>query len=389
MEFKITKEEFANVLGVAAGSVATKSSIEILKGIFLRASDGKIEAVGYDCVKYVRAVATASVSEAGSFVVDTKLSALIARLPEGTEVECTESDGILTVCCANGTYKMSVMSAKDYPELPEVEKDFSFTVSARQLIDVLRTIEHAAQQYFPGMARPMLAAIKLEYDSNSKTFRGVALDGYRASVAEVVVDSEADVDFSAIVPADTMRKLIKIINKNADVIISCSGPRSGNHHVSFETQDVYVVSGVIDGEYLDYDKIFRIDPSIVVEVDKKSFIESCERVTLIACSKSGTPTSISLSFSKTGIKIVGRTAFGGAEEFLDNVEYICALADTDKEFVIGFNKQYLLDAVKVINDDTFRMKLEAPLKQAVIEPNESQDDLKQKHLVLPVRLPNQ
>lgn len=124
-------------------------------------------------------------------------------------------------------------------------------------------------------------------------------------------------------------------------------------------------------------------------MDKKGFIESCERVTLIACSKSGTPTSISLSFSKTGIKIVGRTALGGAEEFLDNIEYICAPADTDKEFVIGFNKQYLLDAVKVINDDTFRMKLEAPLKQAVIEPNESQDDLNQKHLVLPVRLAKQ
>lgn len=388
MKFRITKEEFANVLSVAAGSVATKSSIDVLKGIFLKASNGKIEAIGYDCVKYVRAIATASVSEAGSFVVDTKLSALISRLPEGTEVECTESNGILTVCCANGNYKMSVMSAEDYPELPEVEKDFSFTVSARQLIEVLRTIEHAAQQYVPGMARPMLAAIKLEYDSKSNTFRGVALDGYRASVAEVVVDSESDVDFSAIVPSDTMRKLTRIIDKNSNVIISCSGPRSGNQHVSFETENVYVVSGVIDGEFLDYKKIFQIDPSIVVKVDKKTFIESCERVTLVASNKIG-PTSISLTFSKTGIKIAGRTAFGDAEEVVDNIEYVCAPADTSKEFVIGFNVQYLLDAVKVIDDDFVVMSLEGPLKQVVIKPKESQDDLKQEHLVLPVRLPKQ
>lgn len=344
----------------------------------MSASNGQVEAVGYNLTKYVKTNAVAAVSEEGSVVVDVKFCALVARLPSGIQLDCTVVDNVLTLRCSSGVYKFATLDASDYPELPVAENELSFEVAPAELNKVWKTIQHVPQMSVESTARPMFAGVNLEYDKNAQTFRCVASDGFRVAIADAdVVASSTDVDFSSIVPSETLKFLTQL---KLDENVKISQGYRDRQYISFNTNNICVVSRLIDGSYFNYRRALQMDETVEVEVDKHAFLESCERVAL-AISDDKSP--IVLNFTPSEIKISGKSAMGLAEETLDDMKYVREPEPASSEFVIGFNQRFLSDAVKAIDDDTFVMRLSNPLAGAALEPKDRKNS---SQFVLPVRL---
>ena len=142
------KEELAEKLQVVGRAVSTRTAVQILAGIMLRAEDERLSLAATDMELSLRASLHAQVDEGGAVVVPGRLLVDIVRLLPGGDVtiEHRADEGVVHVASASASYRLHTYNADDFPRLPDIDEEQGFSVDRSVLLDTIAKVSRAASR---------------------------------------------------------------------------------------------------------------------------------------------------------------------------------------------------------------------------------------------------
>lgn len=368
MQLICNKIDLLNGVNTVLKAVSSRTTLPILQCILLQATNDELKLISNDLELGIESQVKASIKEKGSIALEARIfSEIVKRLPDSEVIITVDENHLTTIECEKSKFNISGHPGSEFIQLPQIEKQKSFTISQAIFKEMIRqTIFSIAVEEI----RPIFTGELLEV--KDKKFNIVSVDGYRVSIRETDLD-QATQDFKVVVPGKTLNEINKIISSYEEDYMTIYYT---DKHILFELDDSIVVSRLLEGDFPKYDQIFSKDYEIIATIDRKNLIHSLERAALITRENKKNP--IKIEIKDQNMIITSNTEIGNVREELD-------ISQEGKEIEIAFNPKYLIDALKVIDDDMVNLQFTNALNPCIIRKIDGDD---YKYLILPIRLNN-
>lgn len=363
MKLVCSKSNLLNGLQIASKAVSNKTTMSILECIMVDASKGIITLTGNDMDLGIETIIEGEIIEKGVIALDAKIFLEIVRkLPDSDITIETDSSYKTTITCEKAKFTIIGKSGEDFSYLPVVEKEDSIIISQFTLKEVVRqTIFSISDNDNNKLMTGEL------FEINGDEMKVVSLDGHRISIRKIQL-KESYAPKKVVVPGKTLNEVSKILPGGAenDVVISFT-----SKHIVFEFENTTVVSRLIEGEYFRIDQMLSSDYETKVKINKKEFLNCIDRATLLVKEGDKKPIIINITDGSMELKI--NSILGSMNEDID-------IEKQGKDLMIGFNPKFLIDALRVIDDEEVELYMVNPKAPCFIKnPEESYI-----YLILPV-----
>lgn len=368
MKFSCEKTLLQSAVATTSRAVAVKSTIPALEGLLLQAGS-QLTVSGYNMQTGIRTSLEADVTEEGSLVLPARLfGEIIRRMPDDVITFASDSGMNVRLTCGDAAYNITALSADDYPELPEVEDQYSIRIRQQVLRSMIGETSFAVST---DETRPIHTGSLFEIGEDSLTV--VSVDGFRLALRREPLDGAKGGSFRFVAPGAALNEVEKICEDiEEDAVITL-----GSRHLLFEVGATQLICRRLEGEFLDYRAAIPRTNPIAVTAETKSLITSIDRVSVVISEKQKSP--IQCVFDAGRVTMTARTVSGEARD-------VCTVDGDGGGLVIGFNNRYLMDALKYAPADAVRLELNTGISPCVILPVEGEERFL--YMVLPVRLKN-
>ena len=367
IRFTCEKSMLMAGLNITSRSVAQKSALSSLEGIFCYAGYG-LRLTGYNMETAITYEIEAEVTEAGSCILPARLFGdIIRRVPEGPVTVIVDENYKVSVRAGRASFTISAENAEDYPELPDVSEGRKIFVPQKVLKNLISSTIFATAE---NKGRPIHTGVKFEVEENS--ISAIAVDGYRLARKTYHTPEPTGRNLSFVVPAQGLKEVEKILGDDEDAAFVL-----GSKHILFAIGNATVVCRLLEGSFLDWRKVVPTDCPIKLVANVSELSSAIERVGLMVSEKYRSP--VRCLFSNQELQLKTNTTIGSAEDQ-------CIFAGDGKDLKIGFDVRYLADALRVIETEEVVMELTNSLSPIVFtSPDEKYD---YSYMVLPVRINN-
>src|SRR3954464_4304371 len=347
MKITCSREELTQKLGVVARGVSTRTAVQILGGILLKAEGGQLTLAATDMELSLRASLEAQVEGEGSVVVPGRLLVELARLLPDAEVtiEQRADEGVIHVASGSFESRLNTFTAEDFPRLPEAESLERHTVDRDALLETIARVGRSASR---DESRPVLTGILVRFEPGKLVM--AATDSYRLSVKETPLEGSIP-ELEAIVPARALTELARI-GQGADRI------ELGVHEnqVVFGVDGVWLTTRRIDGQFPNYRQLIPESFEHEVAIDRGEVLDVVRRIAVMAQRNS----PLRLRFAEGELTISAQTQdVGESRESLP-------VTFTGEPLEIGFNPDFLRDGIESIEGAELTLKLINPLRPGLI-----------------------
>lgn len=364
MNFSCTKNKLQDAISIAQKAVTGKSPMPILQGILISAKDNELILIGSDIDLSIETKIEANVLQEGSIVVDAKIfGEIIRKLPNSLIEIKTLDNNSIEIICEKSKFNLIHMDPEEFPSLPKINENIIFSVSQKMLKNMIKsTIFAIAQEE----TRPILTGILFEVKENKLNL--VALDGYRLALRSSIIENE-DV-INAVIPGKTFNEVSKILSdedENANITFT-------PNHILFNLGNTKIVSRLLEGEFIKYNSIIPEEFALKVTAKRLDLLNCIERASLMA--KDGNTNLIKFDIKEDTLIITSNSQLGRVREELNIILQ-------GEELQIAFNSKYLIDVLKIIEEDEIVLEFSSSVSPCVIKSKENNNYT---YLVLPVRL---
>src|ERR687885_264254 len=215
MKITCARDELAAKLSVIARAVSTRTAVQILSGILLRAEAGELHLAATDMELSLRSSLEAQVEDEGAAVVPGRLLVDIARLLPENEVaiEHRPEEGSVRITCGTASYRLHTYNAEDFPRLVDVDALQTFSVDREPLLETINRVSRSASR---DESRPVLTGILARFETGKLVM--AATDSYRLSVKETPLEG-VSADLEAIVPARALQELTRVATSGDQIML--------------------------------------------------------------------------------------------------------------------------------------------------------------------------
>lgn len=346
-------------------AVSTKATIPVLEGIYMEAKNGKLKLLAYNLELGMTKEIEVSVQEEGSAVLNARILGDILRKLSGERISISCDEKMVCKLESNhSVFEIMSMNPNDFPELPEVDATGGVTIPSEQLKDMVRqTIFSVATSE---NAKPVLTG--LLFDIRENELKIVGVDGFRLAMRKERLTYDGELTFIA--AGRAIAEAVKIVRDDEEFVTLNVGKR----HFSVTVDGYTLISRIMDGEFINYQKILSPSYSSVMTADAKEIVSIVERISLVINDQLKTP--VRCFMHKGEVLFSCATAVGKAMDSCD-----CDLVGNELE--IGFNAKYLTDALKATECDQVTLNFNGPLAPMLILPAEGDGFV---YMVMPMRL---
>jgi len=363
MKLTCSKEEFVSSLGIVSRAVSTRSSVQILAGVLLRAADGELRLAATDMELSLRTSLDAQVEDEGSVVVPGRLLVDLARLLPDSEVQLEHrvDEAVLNIVCGTASYRLHTYSAEDFPRLPDIDDTQIFNVDAEALLETVAQVSRSASR---DESRPVLTGILARFEPGKLVM--AATDSYRLAVKETDLTGSTQ-ELEAIIPARALTELARIAGDATQLEVGVQ-----ENQVAFRTGEAVLTTRRIDGQFPNVKQLLPEQFEHVVTLPRNELLDVVKRVSIMAQRNS----PLRLRFSEGELEVSAQTQdVGEAKESLP-------APFTGDALEIGFNPEFLRDGIDSVQSDEVKLKLISPLRPGLIQ-GEGDD---YSYLIMPIRL---
>ena len=335
MKLSFSKSHLLNGINIVLKAVPARTTMSILECILIDATTGDIKLTGNDMELGIETKVEGAILERGKIAIEAKLfSEIVRKLPDSEVVIESDDKYNVSITCEKASFKIAGKSGDEFSYLPMIEKNGHISLSQFTLKEVIRqTIFSIA----PGDTNKLMTGELFEVFENE--LKVTSLDGHRISIRKVTLKDSYPKQ-KVVVPGKTLIEVSKILSGDTDkdVIIFF-----GRNHIMFEFEETLVVSRLIEGEYFRINQMLSGDYETKMTINKKDFLESIERSVLLIRENDKKPIILNL---QNQILEMNLTSMMGTmkEEILVHKQ--------GKDIMIGFNPKFLIDALRVIEDET-------------------------------------
>ena len=345
MKIICSKSNLLKSVNISLKAVPSKTTMPILECILMDATTNQIKFTTNDMELGIETIVDGHIEEKGMVALDAKIFyEIIRRLPNNDVTITTDSNYVAT-------------------KVAEVDGDMD-ALSQFTLIEMIR------QTIFPIAVNENNRLMTGElFEIKDNCLKIISLDGHRISIRKMPLKREYS-DRKIVVPGKTLSEISKILSGEIDDQVSIYFTKN---HILFEFDQTMVVSRLIEGEYFRIDQMLSSDYDTKVSVNKKEFLDCIDRATLLVREGDKKPIVIEITDGSMELKI--DSAMGSMNEEID-------IEKSGKDIVIGFNPKFLIDALKVIDDEVINMYLMNPKAPCFIRDDEENYT----YLILPVNI---
>ena len=363
MKLVCSKSNLLNGVQIVSKAVPSKTTMSILECILIDATRGVIKLTANDMELGIETTIEGDILEKGIIALDAKIFLEIVRkLPDSDITIETDSSYKTTITCEKAKFNIIGKSGDDFSYLPIIERDDSVVVSQFTLKEIVRqTIFSISDNDNNKLMTGEL------FEINGNELKVVSLDGHRISIRKIELKNDYP-NKKVVVPGKTLNEVSKILSGETDKDVSIF---FADKHVVFEFDNTVVVSRLIEGEYFKIDQMLSSDYETKVKINKREFLNCIDRATLLVKEGDKKPIIINITDDTMELKI--NSTVGSMNEEID-------IAKSGKDLMIGFNPKFLIDALKVIDEEEIEIYLVNPKAPCFIKnPEESYI-----YLILPV-----
>jgi DNA polymerase III subunit beta len=363
LKISVPREELTRQLGVVARAASTRTTVQVLAGLLLRAGGGRLELAATDMEISLRSSLEASVEAEGAVVVPSKLLTDLVRLLPADEVsiEHRSGEGIVEVVSGAATYRLHTYNAEDFPRLPDASTVELMSVDADAVLETTGRVSRAASR---DESRPVLTGILVRFEGEKLIM--AATDSYRLAVKETAMGSGGP-DLDAIVPARALGELTRTAQSGGGLEIGVL-----ENQVIFTTDGILLTTRRIEGQFPNYRQLLPETFEHELALPREELLEVVRRVSVMA--QRNAP--IRLRFAEGELTVSAQTQDVGEARETMPAPYAA------EPLEIGFNPDFLRDGVESVEGDEVRLKLISSLRPAVIQGEG--DDFS--YLIMPIRL---
>ena len=365
MKLTAPREELLVPLQSVIGVVERRQTMPVLANVLLAARDNKLSVTGTDLEVELVATCAVSVQQPGDITVPgRKLLDIFRSLPEKVSVMLSTEGERVSVRAGRSRFTLSSLPASEFPLVEEINAQQTLTMPQgefRRLID--KTHFAMAQQD----VRYYLNGLLLETDG--RALRAVATDGHRLALCETELSGKARTSQQVIVPRKGVLELQRILGTENNIELAV-----GTNHVRAQIGEIRFTSKLIDGRFPEYARVIPSNPPKTVEADRENLRQALQRTAILSNEK------------YRGIRLTARPDLltlqahnPEQEEAEDQVE----VSYKGEEVEIGFNVNYLLDALSAIEGDKVQIGLTDSNSSCLIH---APGTMHTRYVVMPMRL---
>ena len=363
MKLVCSKAVLLNGVQTVSKAVPNKTTMSILECILIDASKGEIKLTANDMELGIETRIEGNIIEKGIIALDARIfSEIVRKLPDNDITIETDSTFKTIITCEKAKFNIIGKSGDDFSYLPEIEKKDSVLVSQFTLKEVIRqTIFSIADNDTNKLMTGEL------FEINQDELKVVSLDGHRISIRKINLKNSYD-SKKVVVPGKTLNEISKILSGDADKDVNIFFTEK---HIVFEFDHTTVVSRLIEGDYFKIDQMLSSDYETKVKINKKELLNCIDRATLLV--KEGDKKPIIVNITDESMELKINSTVGSMNEEIDIVK-------NGKDLMIGFNPKFLIDALKVIEQEEIDIYLVNPKAPCFIK-DEKESFI---YLILPV-----
>ena len=206
MKFICQQQNLIRILNIVSKAVSVRTTMPVLKGILLKAENGRLTMSASDLDLSIEDSTDAEISEPGSVIVMARLFSDIVRKLPGEEVQIeTEGDNNVLIKSMNSEFKIIGMPADEFPVINTQNEESEFIEFDKSTFKEM--IDKTSFAASIDEARGVITGVLLEL--SQEEVQMVAIDGFRMAINRRTMYNDKPYRF--IIPARILNELSKII----------------------------------------------------------------------------------------------------------------------------------------------------------------------------------
>jgi len=338
-------------LALAGSIVAARTPKPVLQCVKLVAADGVLTLLATDLETGCRCQVTAvEVVEEGEALVPADRLAGIVRESAGEESLALETEK--DTCHVRGVgshFKIFGYDPGEYPSVAEFEGDADFAIAAAKLADMIaRTLFATAKTHSHYAFSGVL------WEASGKKLQLVATDGHRLAQARGALTKAASDEVTAIVPTKLMALIQRVCAEGAETL----EVKMQENQILVRTARAVLVSSLVQGNFPKYGDV------IPRECSRKARINTAEaehRIRQAALLTDEDSKGVRLQFDAETLTLSSRAPEAG------EAEVSCPIQLEGDPLAIAFNPTFMIDVLRVIDEDEITFEMDTANKPAVIK----------------------
>ena len=365
MKLTATRHALLTSLQAVIGVVERRQTMPILANVMLVAKDNRLALTATDLEVELQSHADVDLDMAGEITVPgRKLFDICKALPDGVDVKISLKGDRLTIQSGRSRFSLSTLPAAEFPVIDDIQ--------ATQTIELPTSVVHRLldKTYFAMAQQDVRYYLNgMLMETEGSTIRAVATDGHRLALCEAqIADADLPVQ-QVIVPRKGVLELQRLLGSEGSVVFEM-----GSNHIRVGIGDIRFTSKLIDGRFPEYQRVIPPETNNHLKADRDMFRRALQRAAILSNEKYR---GIRLEIRDSGAKIMAHNPEQEEAEEALEVEY------SGEDIEIGFNVNYLLDALGAVDDETVRFSLSDANSSCVITSPDGGDS---KYVVMPMRL---
>jgi DNA polymerase-3 subunit beta len=305
-------------------------------------------------------------AQAGSITVPArKLMDICKSLPDDATIEVKLDDTKVVIKAGRTRFSLTTLPATEFPNVEDCNQSYELSLGQdklRHLID--QTGFSMAQQD----VRYYLNGMMIEVSDGM--LRTVATDGHRLATSVTVAQTANETSEQIIIPRKGILELARLLQGGEEPVKLVVG----SNHIRAHVGEFIFTSKLVDGKFPDYQRVIPRGGDKNVLGNRQELRQVFSRIAILSNEKYR---GVRLTLSSGFLKVMANNPEQEEAEETIAIDY---QGDT---LEIGFNVNYLIDVLSIINSDIVRFTLSDSNSSALVEGYDEEGSV---FVVMPMRM---
>jgi DNA polymerase-3 subunit beta len=364
---KATQDKVLSVLQSVAGIVERRHTLPILANVLLRKTGTSIQLTTSDLEIQIRTTAELG-GDVGNFTTTIgarKLIDILRTMPSDQTVSLESNQSKVILKGGKSKFTLQTLQAEDFPLVQE-SANFGpvFSVPQKTLKDLLNQVSFAMAVHD---IRYYLNGIL--FVAEGKQLSLVATDGHRLAIASATLDVDVPKQ-EVILPRKTVIELQRLLSDAVGAIEM----QFANNQAKFSFDGMEFVTKLVEGKFPDYNRVIPKNHKNKITLGRTALLATLQRTAILTSDKFK---GVRLNIDPGSLRVASNNA--EQEEAVDELDIDYA----GDSIEIGFNVTYLIDALTNMGQDMVSLELSDGNSSALFT---IPDNTTFKYVVMPMRI---
>ena len=338
MKISCLKSDLLTGINIALRAVPAKTNYSILESFLIDASAG-IKIIASDNEMLIETMVTGVIEDPGLIAVDARLfSEIIRKLPDNQVTVSVYENFRIIIKCEDVEMVLNGKNPEEFPASPEPEETNKIVISQFSLKEIVR------QTIFSVSGKDTNSVMRGElFEVKGDVLKVISLDTHRISIRNTKLSENYDL-IKKIIPGKCLLEVSRVLSGNTDEKVEIV---FDSKFVKFVFDDTKVIARLIDGEFFDVEQMISMDYETEIKINRVFLISCIERALTLVREGEKKPVIIKIEDEVMNIDLKSSLGELNEQIFLEKKE--------GRNQLIGFNPRYMLEALKVIDDEVINI----------------------------------